>query len=293
MDVTSLLAYAGSSAMQNIGNIEKAVIEILDLRGREPVLKNSIQVVAGGMGGGIPGNPAGGLDGDGVNLKNTFLGDYIQDLAGVGKKQTISDAYFQRLKYKKRSYTVKFNPTSLSFSGRNGGRFSTMDYMSDDNDELQYKGVDATISMSVQLLFDSMDPKDAFMSDKLDFSPTGLLNGAIDAGLSMAGKKKKTIQREVEGFIAALRNENTRLITFNWGDMCYSGVLRRVTTEYTMFNVTGEPVRAMVGLSIMCADAKQWKNSVAVWQERYKNAFEGGSESFVKTSQKMGNLLNI
>jgi len=97
----------------------------------------------------------------------------------------------------------------------------------------------------------------------------------------------------VEGFIGALRNENTRLITFNWGKLCYSGVLRRVGAEYTMFNVTGEPVRAKVGLTIMCADVKEWPNSVAVWQERYKNSYLGGSESGVKASQKLGSLLNF
>jgi len=114
-----------------------------------------------------------------------------------------------------------------------------------------------------------------------------------DMGLTMGQKKKKTVQRQVEGFIGALRNENTRLISFNWGDICYSGVLRRVGAEYTMFNVTGEPVRAKVGLTIMCADVKEWPNSVAVWQERYKSSYLGGSESGVKASQKLGNLLNF
>ena len=294
MDIGSMLSSAGTSVMQNLGNIEKAIIEILDLRGREPVLKDAIKVVEGaGAAGGLGDAAAMGMAGDGVNLKDTFLGDYVQDLAGLGNKQTVADAYFQKLKYKKRSYTVKFNPSSLRFSGHTGGRFSTMDYITESKDEIRYKSVETNISMSVELLFDSMDPKDAFMGDKLNFSPTGLLTSAVDLGLTMAGKKKKTIQREVEGFIAALRNENTRLITFNWGEMCYSGVLRRVSVEYTMFNVTGEPVRAMVGLSIMCADAKQWKNSLAVWQERYKTAFENGNESFVKTSQKVGNLLNF
>ena len=294
MDIGSMLSAAGAPVMQNLGNIEKAIIEILDLRGRAPVLKDAIQVVAGaGVAGALGDAAAIGIEGDGLDLKNTFLGDYVQDLAGVGKDHEVADAYFEKLKYKKRSYTVKFNPSSLRFSGHSGGRYSTMDYMTERNDELKYKSVETTISMSVELLFDSMDPKDAFMSDKLNFSPTGLLTGAADMGLTIAGKKKKTIQREVEGFIAALRNEDTRLITFNWGEMCYSGVLRRVSVEYTMFNVTGEPVRAMVGLSIMCADAKQWRNSLAVWQERYKTAFEGGNESFVKASQKVGNLLNF
>ena len=130
------------------------------------------------------------------------------------------------------------------------------------------------------------------MSDKSNISPTSLAKGAANIALSATKKKKVTVQRQVEGFIGAIRNENTRLLTFHWGEMSYSGVLRNVAVEYTMFNVTGEPVRAVVGLTIMCADAKIWPNSVAVWQEQYKNSFEK-SESFVKGSQTIGNLLNL
>ena len=226
-------------------------------------------------------------------MNDSLLSDYVNETFGIGLDDSLADVYFQKLASKKRSYTVKFNPNSIRFSGHSGGHRTTMDYMTENDDELKYKKVDTAISMTVDLLFDSMDTKDAFMGDKLDMSPTGFVTGAVDAGITAFTNKKKTVQREVEGFIAALRNENTRLITFNWGEMCYSGVLRRVSVEYSMFNVTGEPVRAIVGLSIMCADAKQWRNSLAVWQERYKEAFEPGNESFVKTSQKMGNLLNF
>ena len=108
------------------------------------------------------------------------------------------------------------------------------------------------------------------------------------------GQKKTSIQTEVEGFIAALRNSRTRLMTFNWGNFCYTGVLRSVGANYTMFNPNGEPVRATVDLSMVCADDEQWPNSLSVWQQRYINAFrKSGSESFVKTEQKAGSLVNL
>ena len=294
MDVMSTLSTMGTSAMENIGNVEKAIIEIIDLRDRETVYRDAVRIAEGG--GGL-GGLAGGLGGiaAGAKLDTGLIGDVVSQLMGENKPRAdIADAYFQKLATKKRMFTVQFNPSSLRLTGRSGGYASTLDHISDsDNDEVNYKKVDASITMSVDLLFDSMDPKDAFMSDKLDMSPTGLAKGAADLYLTGKGKKKKTVQREVEGFIAALRNENTRLITFHWGELCYSGVLRRVGVEYTMFNVTGEPVRAKVGLTIVCADAKEWPNSLAVWQERYKNSFKDGSESFVKSSQKAGNLLNF
>ena len=290
MDLSSALTAVGTSTTQNLGNIEKAIIEIIDLRDREAVLLEAIKIAAGG---GLAGGLGGGLP-DAPSMNNSLLSDYVSDVIGVGMSDEVADVYFAKLAKKKKYYTVKFNPSSLRLSGHSGGRASTLDFDDKSDNEATYRAVDTAISMSVNLLFDSMDTKDAFMSDKLDMSPTGLLTGAADLGLTMGKKKvRRTVQREVEGFIAALRNENTRLITFNWGQMSYSGVLRRVNAEYTMFNVTGEPVRAMVNLSVMCADATQWKNSLAVWQERYKKSFQGGSESFVKNSQKLGNLLNL
>ena len=286
MGITDTLATVGNAAVENTGNIEKAIIEILDLRDREAVLRDAVRISEGGGLGGLA-NVAG-------NLNTGLVGDYLNKMQNaMDVNNDVADAYFQKLASKKKIFTVQFNPSTLRLSGHSGGPASTTNFSALNAKEVKRKAVDASISMSVELLFDSMDPKDAFMNDKIDVSPTGFLTGMADMGLTMGQKKKKTVQRQVEGFIGALRNENTRLITFNWGEICYSGVLRRVGAEYTMFNVTGEPVRAKVGLTIMCADVKEWPNSVAVWQERYKNSYLGGSESGVKASQKLGNLLNF
>lgn len=292
MDVMDVLSYAGDTATQNVGNIEKAIIEIIDLRDRDTVYQDAIKIAEGG---GALGGLGGGLGGKvNAGMNTGLIGNVVSALMGNNPpRDDIAEIYFQKLATKKRLFTVQFNPSTLRLSGHSGTIASTLDHIVKSNNEVNYKAVDASISLSVELLFDSMDPKDAFMSDKLDASPTGFLTGMADLGMTAGKKKKKTVQREVEGFIAALRNENTRLITFHWGEICYSGVLRRVGVEYTMFNVTGEPVRASVGLTIMCADAGEWPNSLAVWQERYKESFKDGSESFVRTSQKAGNLLNF
>ena len=283
MGITDTLATVGNAAVENTGNIEKAIIEILDLRDREAVLRDAVRISEGG-----------GLANVAGNLNIGLVGDYLNKMQNaMDVNNDVADAYFQKLASKKKIFTVQFNPSTLRLSGHSGGPASTTNFSTENAKEVKRKPVDASISMSVELLFDSMDPKDAFMNDKIDVSPTGFLTGMADMGLTMGQKKKKTVQRQVEGFIGALRNENTRLISFNWGDICYSGVLRRVGAEYTMFNVTGEPVRAKVGLTIMCADVKEWPNSVAVWQERYKNSYLGGSESGVKASQKLGSLLNF
>jgi len=291
MGLTDVFSAAASSVTQNLGNIEKAVIEVVDLRGREINLQSAVPVIGGnqlpGFGSAVPG--AGSL------INKGSLNDYIGGVLGLNnEKLQLEEEYLKGLAERKRRFTVQFNPSSLRLSGHSGGMANMLDYHEGNNNEATYGSVVTTVSLSVELLFDSMDPQDAFAGDKTNLAPTNVAKGVANAFLSK--KKKKTVQRQVEGFIGALRNEHTRLITFNWGDFCYSGVLRNVNAEYTMFNVTGEPVRAIVALSIMCADASLWPNSLAVWQERYKQSFNKGSESFSKTTtfeQKAGSLLNL
>ena len=288
MGFTDVMTSMGTSAMENLGNIEKAVIEVVDLRNRDVSLLSAVPVIGSNKIGGF-----GSVVDAGSLINKGILNDYVGSMLGLNNsKLELNDSYLKNLASSKRTFTVQFNPSSLRFTGHSGGLVSKLDYDAE-SDEATHAPVDTTIIMSVDLLFDSMDKQDAFMSDKASSSTTEMAKGIAGAALSMTGKKETTIQKKVEGFIGAIRNEKTRLMTFHWGEMSYSGVLRNVGVEYTMFNVTGEPVRAIVSLSIMCVDAESWPNSVAVWQEQYKSAFVNGNESFVKTSQKVGNLLNL
>ena len=293
MGITDTLSSIGSTANQNIGNVEKAILEVVDLRNRETVRKNAVVIVQGSGVGSIS-DRASSMGGSMMN--SGLLNDYVGNLVDATMKLTqdsIDDKYLEKLADNKKYFTVQFNPSSLRLSGHSGGPMSMLDFDEKKDDEATYTYAQTSISMSVDLLFDSMDTQDAFMSDKISSSPTDMAKGIANIALTATDKKQTSVQRKVEGLIGALRNENTRLITFHWGDISYSGVLKSIGAEYTMFNVNGEPVRAVVNMQIMCADASVWPNSIAVWQERYKEAFSGGSESFVKASQKVGNLLNF
>ena len=289
----------GQSALDslkgNLGNIEKAIIEVIDL-GQRQCNKLDAQKVVGGTKGAAANASAGS-----ALVNQDMLAAQMKEATG---NSTISDAYVKVMAKKvannnRRYFTVQFNPSSLNLSGHAGGLVQRLSYDKEDRDHdnqrdasAQYTRGTTTIIMSVSLLFDSCDPQDCFLDDKLTLNPTNVGKGIAKGAMSAAGKKKVSIQTEVEGFISALRNSRTRLLTFNWGNFCYSGVLRSVGANYTMFNPNGEPVRATVDLSLVCADDEQWPNSLSVWQQRYINAFKG-KESFVKKGQKMGSLLNV
>ncbi len=284
----------GNSIKGNLGIVEKAIIEVIDMSGREVLEKKAPRVVGGSN------RPDADVTAGNSLMNKGILRDEIKDMAGL--KDDVSDRYVETVANKGRRYfTVQFNPTSLNLSGHAGGLVQKMNYGGEDKDKdgkedphqsTSYSRGITSIILSVSLLFDSCDNQAAFLDDKLTLNPTSVGTGITKAVMSEIGKKKVSIQREVEGFISALRNKYTRLITFHWGEFNYSGMLRSVGVNYTMFNPDGEPVRANVDLSMMCADDELWPNSLAVWQQRYIKAFKS-NESLVKASQKVGSLLNF
>ena len=221
-------------------------------------------------------------------LEQRILGSGLRSLAGI------------TLKGSKKQFQVQFNPSDLHIEGHGGGRMATTAFNNVDENgrsgpaAIDFKPVPIHINLSVKLLFDNMNANECFLSAKTNIAPSELAKSVIKTGLSAAGiNKKMTVQQEVEGLIAALRSPYTRCITFNWGDMSYTGVLNRVSAQYTMFNSSGIPVRAVVQLSLVCADETVSPNSLGRWQDEYEQAFGGGSQSLVSWTQRAGSLLNF
>lgn len=281
MAVTSMLKNAAESAS---GHIEKAVIEIIDLRGRTLVQEPPVSM--GGSGLSMPG----------LSADSTFGGtEALTDaVASVLTSAAGDHPLISRLEGAARKcFYVQFNPGELSLSGYGGGRVAKTDFSGKDGKSISFEPASVRITLNVKLIFDKVDPQDAFMSDKLSTSATAMAEGAVKSIRKAAGKKENSVQTEVEGFIAALRSSYTRRITFHWGTMNYAGVLSRVSSQYTMFNVRGQPIRAVVNLSLVCADEEISPNSMGIWQKHYEEAFQGGNQSYVKAAQKAGNLLNF
>lgn len=217
-------------------------------------------------------------------------GENLQSLS----KQTNKEAA-----YKKR-FTVQFNPSDLQIEGHGGGRMATTafnnaeDAGKSSSSNVSMMPVPVYISLNAKLLFDNMNPNDCFLSAKTNIASSELAKSAVRSTLNAAGKNKKlSVQQEVEGLIAALRSPYTRCITFIWGELSYSGRLNHVSAQYTMFNSSGEPVRAVVQLSLVCADEGVTPDSLGPWKDAYNGAFGAGSNSLVSWTQKAGSLLNF
>ena len=117
-----------------------------------------------------------------------------------------------------------------------------------------------------------------------------------DAAMDMlTGNVSVSVQQTVEAFIAIMRNENCRMVCFEWGDLKYEGSLRRLNTEYTMFDITGAPIRAKVRMSIYLvetSDSVLRDYSNGHWFDAYHEAFIMGNP-LAETSVSMVDLRSV
>ena len=280
MGAMDLLKSAGNTIAENIGIVEKAIVEIVDSRGAVPE----------------PGQPPKPPAAGGGSLGGSFLSDSgamgslvsteLNPLKGMSSLADFaSNANIKR-------YTVQFNPSSISLRGRGQGFMPVLSYGSEGSTITPAKQ-SVRITFSVKLVVDQVDKFDAFTEDKLNLSPTQLTQNVLKKGFGVNNKEASVVEI-VEGFIAALRSPYTRIVTFHWGKMNYAGVLNNVAAQYVMFNRKGQPVRAYINLSLMLMENSPYPNNLGAWEEAYKAAFGVSSElRSAGAAQKLGGILNL
>ncbi len=196
-----------------------------------------------------------------------------------------------------KSFDVQFNPSTLTLTS----------YVADEDAEVQdYKhgkgqmtrgAGQIHVELGVQLIFDRLVNAAAFSEDVLNYSPSGLIKNL--GGMAMRAIEAKTagepnsVQVMVEGLTAALRNERTRRICFEWGKMSYSGILKSINANYTMFDREGRPVRAVVSMKIYLRDQTVTPTDQGYWEQAFKKAFKKSGELTTTKSagQAVGSLL--
>ncbi|MCL1806965.1 MAG: hypothetical protein FWG31_04610 [Oscillospiraceae bacterium] len=186
----------------------------------------------------------------------------------------------------KKNFRVQFNPSEIQLNTATE-QYSKMDAQ---NKALVDKNViPSAAELTTALYFDHMVVADSFMMDKpmLGLSVSSVTNIAMSV---LGGVKDHSVQKEVEGFIAAIQNPLTRTVTFHWTDFTFTGSLSSVDAQYTMFSNLGRPVRAKVTIRIR---QQMSKSTLDCWEADFEKAFKGTATNLVRTEQKFGNLLNI
>lgn len=198
----------------------------------------------------------------------------------------------------KKRFTVKFNPSQITFQGVGGGKVEKRDYEVEHKDpgqkvDISYQEMQPRIQMNLQLIFDDYERTQAFMLEK--FTDTSAAARTVATGITSAVKGRTySVRPQVEGFIGALINPFTRKISFYWGKMKYQGVLNSVNAEYTMFSTDGNPIRANVNIGILLVDETLDYQSMGPWQYSYLTVFGKEDQTNLgSAAQNVGNLFNI
>ncbi|MDR2163095.1 MAG: hypothetical protein LBO70_04040 [Clostridiales Family XIII bacterium] len=193
-----------------------------------------------------------------------------------------------------RSYKVQFNPSELTMDASihvepmaDAERASTLG-----SEAVTPLRVDnPQIFLTVRLIFDEMVPEGVFMSNDVPISVAGATKGlANKAKDSLSGRQgDRSVQPVVEGFIGAIRNSDTRLLRFNWGEFRFTGFLQHIHAEYVMFSPKGDPVRAYVTLRLK----NDLDSDTEMWWEEILALEEGMGLGFDKVKSAAGGVLNI
>jgi hypothetical protein len=276
------------------GMLDKAIIEFLDQRkiGKEidtqaQQVKTQVELELAAM----------GLDPTALQDQVTSkvekaMAKTMKDVLGMSSRKAKEGTKFLR-------YEVLFNPNRISLAGRGCASVPMND--ASKGVRVTYQPRQANLELRIPLIVDRTISSQISMGIDIPGINASLVqsvkSGIESASNWLTGGDTGSIQRDVEMFVAMLRSNYTRVVSFYWGDMTYTGILTSVNSTYTLFDPKGNPTRATIELMIMLADAE---NPVLMyngkdkgpWMEYYRKGFKDETRKMLKGGSA-GNLLGL
>ncbi len=266
------------------GKIAKATIRIKDKRSvKDDFLERKPAIT----------NASGKLGAAGAMAANAK--DKAQELKNLADKAGIYSGIVSRLgiktnemlrKYDK-VFEVQFNPSSFSIYGSGGGLTQVTDVGMGGG--INYARLATNMQLSVKLLFDKTSTTGSFPMSVMTKNVATMAGDVINTGKDLIFGQIH-VETVVEGFCAAVRNNLTQQVCFQWGNMYYEGLCKSANATYTLFDASGQPTRATVDFSIYLYDqeVKRLGDSyeMGYWMNAYKKVFSSDS-TFGSWGQKV------
>lgn len=159
---------------------------------------------------------------------------------------------------------LPFNPSSINFRAIAGGGHAIQT-----SSGTKYESIDPRLELGFTAYVDEVNSYDAFLFEKINRGGGGV--GLVRSAVNLAKNTQYSVAVYVEGLLAALRTEKNSEIWFRWGKMEYGGALNSVNARYTMFNPSGNPIKAEIDIRIICV-SKGVKILKTEWQGKYEEA---------------------
>ncbi|MCI8478893.1 MAG: hypothetical protein HFE97_11290 [Oscillospiraceae bacterium] len=267
--LTGALSNVGNSI---IGNVKKATLLLHDLQS------------------GV-GDNMGALTGGGALTKST---QKILTKAASSSNSSVLDTMSDVLSGRGGALEVQYNPSSLSLQA-NAQRVSVSYLLKNMDEGIPNQSTrPPSVTLSVQLVFDDTNVKDAFMADKLRLSAGDIITDAGAIAKAVRGEVY-SVQPQTNGLVAMLMRDSTRLVTFQWADMSFTGQVCQVQARYTMFSFSGQPIRSVVDLVILqeitgSGDQRQWD---AAFDKCFGDSLNGNLTGLQKAGNALQNSKNL
>lgn len=235
----------------------------------------------------------------GLNRQMVHSSGLRSDLAKLRNASTNSklDAVHNNGNGEYYALLVKYNPSRLRISSHGGSQL--VSGFGGDNSRIQVQsGEPAEVVLQVELIFDEVLAKDAFMWDKFsDLSIGGAVSSVSGVVKNVKGDGY-TVQNQIEGLLGLVTRHETKQVLFAWGDTIFAGEVIMIDAKYTMFNPLGHPVRGVVNLQIgefQDSDLSRIGSKIIdndYWDNCYKEMLKTNSV-FKKIQGGVGNLINL
>lgn len=189
---------------------------------------------------------------------------------------------------------VQYNPSSISFSANAEPMAATYLQSGVEQGTPNQLSRPPSVVLRVDLLFDAMNVKDAFMFEKFRVASVNDL-AASGAGIAKALGDGYSVQPQTNGLLAAMLSDATRLVTFQWAELSFTGELTDANAQYIMFSVSGQPIRSKITLQI--TQEVNEESDISYWNGAFDKCFLPEAGAFAtggkEARQKTGNLLNL
>ncbi len=254
------------------------------------------------------GVPGPGSENDAGRLRGNLLEDAQNALNGHGVSTAASHT-FRSLTGKNGimansgylALEVQYNPGAIYLETQAGIQ---MDYGGGElgnrsNNNIIQTNRPVSTTLSLQLVFDDMNPSDAFMMENTALT-LGNAVSAAGSTVKKLGGRQYSVQPQIDGILSLLTMDKTKDVLFYWAQMCFSGTLYSINSRYTMFNKDGNPIRGVVEMAIRqgsrgvnaFSDASYWNQAFnKAFGNAYQNVTSGMASGFGKATNN--NLLNI
>ena len=195
---------------------------------------------------------------------------------------------------------VQYNPNTIHMETQAGQQvqYSGGNLGSGSMNQITQVHQPVSTTISFQLIFDDMNPSDAFMLENLSATVGNAVSGISSMARKLEGRNY-SVQKQIDGLMSLLTQDTTRQVIFFWARMCFRGEITKVDTTYTMFNKDGNPIRGVVDMTIRQGNESEFAYDETYWDKAFTNAFGEAGESVEKgikdrfTQVTNNNFLNL